>query len=74
MRVKDLLYNHGFTIAGARKRLRDGGVEPVGEGEARRQAAEKMRRALLDLRKDVVAMLGELGHAPAAEPPSATEH
>ncbi|MCA9598789.1 MAG: MerR family transcriptional regulator [Myxococcales bacterium] len=60
MRVKDLLYNHGFTIAGARKRLREGGAEPVAEGEARRQEAEKMRRALLDLRKDVVAMLGEL--------------
>ncbi len=26
--VKDLLYSHGFTIAGARKKLREGGAEP----------------------------------------------
>ena len=25
--VKDLLYSHGFTIAGARKKLREGGAE-----------------------------------------------
>ena len=28
LKVKDLLYSHGFTIAGARKRLREGGAEP----------------------------------------------
>ena len=28
MRVKELLYQRGFTIAGARKQLRDGGIEP----------------------------------------------
>src|SRR3954463_11748086 len=28
LKVKDLLYTHGFTIAGARKRLREGGAEP----------------------------------------------
>jgi len=29
MRVKDLLYVQGFTIAGARRRLREGGTEPL---------------------------------------------
>ena len=28
LKVKDLLYTHGFTIAGARRRLREGGTEP----------------------------------------------
>ena len=48
MRVKDLLYNHGFTIAGARKRLREGGAEPVAESggspEKGYRAAKKPRR------------------------------
>ena len=29
LRLKDLLYNQGFTIAGARKKLREKPVEPV---------------------------------------------
>src|SRR4051812_39702008 len=28
MRVKELLYDRGFTIAGARRQLREGGLEP----------------------------------------------
>jgi DNA-binding transcriptional MerR regulator len=28
MRVRELLYGHGFTIAGAKKQLREKGVEP----------------------------------------------
>ena len=34
MRVRDLLYGQGFTIAGARKRLRDKGVEPGDDADA----------------------------------------
>ncbi len=34
VRVKDLLYVQGFTIAGARKRLREAGVEPAPRVEA----------------------------------------
>lgn len=62
LKVKDLLYTHGFTIAGARKRLRETGVEPalpaVGAPEPAR--ADKLRSELLSLRSDVAAMLSEL--------------
>jgi len=41
LKVRDLLYTHGFTIAGARRRLREGGGEvDAAEGEAPRALAE----------------------------------
>ncbi len=58
--VKELLYSHGFTIAGARKRLREGGVEPAPSGNPSQRAARALRAALLDIRQDVVGMLAEL--------------
>ncbi|MEZ4371769.1 MAG: MerR family transcriptional regulator [Polyangiaceae bacterium] len=69
LRVKDLLYNQGYTIAGARKRLRDGAVsaEPAVEEQAVQVAApppasdpgtlEQLRL----IRGEVVGLLRELG-------------
>jgi DNA-binding transcriptional MerR regulator len=63
LKVKELLYSHGFTIAGARKRLREGGAEPE---QAAPPAAEvqrpgaKLRAALGEIRRDIVALLAEL--------------
>ena len=34
LKVKELLYSHRFTIAGAKRKLRDGGVEPLAEPSA----------------------------------------
>jgi DNA-binding transcriptional MerR regulator len=68
LKVKDLLYSHGFTIAGARKRLREGGAEPeqavlavavAGAPEVQRPGAH-LRAALAEIRRDVVALLAEL--------------
>ena len=61
LRVKDLLYVQGFTIAGARKRLREKGVEPPSPGDPNQRAAATLREALTELRRDVTAMLAELG-------------
>lgn len=61
LRVKDLLYTHGFTIAGARKRLREGGEEPSPQRDAVQVSASRLRSTLIDIRTDVVAMLRELG-------------
>jgi DNA-binding transcriptional MerR regulator len=61
LRVKDLLYTQGFTIAGARRRLRERGEEPVGPSDPKERAAAKLRTALLDVRKDVLSGLDELG-------------
>jgi DNA-binding transcriptional MerR regulator len=63
LKVKELLYSHGFTIAGARKRLREGGAEPeqaaaVAAPEAKRPGAQ-LRAALGEIRRDIVALLAE---------------
>lgn len=34
LKVKELLYSHRFTIAGAKRKLREGGVEPIAEAAA----------------------------------------
>ena len=66
LKVKDLLYTHGFTIAGARKRLRESGVEPqVAEDPAQKNLGEA-RRVLIDVRKELVEMLSELEREPVA--------
>ena len=65
LKVKDLLYSHGFTIAGARKRLREGGAEPetqvavVAPPEVKRPGTQ-LRVALSEIRRDIVALLAEL--------------
>jgi DNA-binding transcriptional MerR regulator len=39
LKVKELLYGHRFTIAGAKQKLREGGVEPVKAALAQESAA-----------------------------------
>jgi DNA-binding transcriptional MerR regulator len=63
LQVKDLLYTHGFTIAGARKRLRQVGQEPVVAEDPAVQSAARVRESLLDLRREVLSMLAELGES-----------
>jgi DNA-binding transcriptional MerR regulator len=62
--VKDLLYSHGFTIAGARKKLREGGTEPAAPEEQPKVSA---RARLLELRSEVAAFLSELESGVAVE-------
>ena len=73
MRVRQLLYSEGFTIAGAKKKLQRAGVEADGEaqGEAATEAdgiqgssapdASKTREQLMAMRREIEACLGELG-------------
>jgi len=74
LRVKDLLYNHGFTIAGARKQLRDvqekaapAAVPAAVEAApvAVRAAVPEVRAALLEIRREIMDMLNELTRSPA---------
>jgi DNA-binding transcriptional MerR regulator len=65
LKVKDLLYSHGFTIAGARKRLREGGAEPVAAvaavvSPAAPRPGALLRVALGEIRRDIVTLLAEL--------------
>jgi DNA-binding transcriptional MerR regulator len=61
MRVRELLYREGFTIAGAKKKLQRSGVEPRGESGAVAVEAGKTREQLLALRGDIESFLAELG-------------
>ena len=60
MRVKELLYDRGFTIAGARRQLRDGGVEPREPADPTLRGAARMKAALTEMRKEIASLLDEL--------------
>jgi DNA-binding transcriptional MerR regulator len=66
LRVKELLRNQGFSIAGARKRLREApGAEELSAITSARDASGKehrkksLRKQLLGLRAEILAMLRE---------------
>jgi DNA-binding transcriptional MerR regulator len=64
MRVRELLYREGFTIAGAKKKLQRAGVEPRAEREPDPRevgALGKMRGELAAIRSDIEAFLEDLG-------------
>jgi DNA-binding transcriptional MerR regulator len=61
LKVKELLYSHRFTIAGARRKLREGGVEPIEPDGASAEETRRMRETLAEIRADVVALLDEIG-------------
>ena len=62
MRVKGLLYGQGFTIAGAKKKLREGGVEPQPpEVVQSSESLQKIRAQLLDIRDETASLLASLG-------------
>lgn len=60
LRVKDLLKNQGFTIAGARKRLSEPAPEPATEPAEPDSGAKNMRRVLLGLRQDLMRMIEQI--------------
>ncbi len=62
LKVKDLLYAHRFTIAGARRKLREGGVEPVAPEAVNSEESTRMRGALVALRGEIVALIEEFEH------------
>jgi DNA-binding transcriptional MerR regulator len=59
LEVKALLYQRGFTIAGARKQLRERGFEPAPAGDPVERSAKRMRETLLSLRSEVLSLLEE---------------
>lgn len=61
MRVRELLYREGFTIAGAKKKLQRSGVEPQEAREAAAEDASKIREQLVAMRAEIEAFLVELG-------------
>jgi len=65
LRVRELLYSEGFTIAGAKKKMQRGGEregEHGGEGEGEEVVeASRTREQLVAIRSDIEAFLEELG-------------
>lgn len=85
MRVRQLLYSEGFTIAGAKKKLQHGGLElpdasepiakepgPEAEQTAWRASEDpsNARQRLLAIREDIEAFLAELGTSNAVAAPT----
>ena len=60
LRVKDLLKNQGFTIAGARKRLSEPGPRGPDEAPEVDHGAKNMRRVLLGLRQDLMRLIEQI--------------
>jgi DNA-binding transcriptional MerR regulator len=60
MRVRELLYREGFTIAGAKKKLQRTGVEPR-EVETEPADTSKIREQLTAIRLEIEGFLAELG-------------
>jgi DNA-binding transcriptional MerR regulator len=60
-RIRSLLYEQGFTIAGAKKALRARGIEPREANDPTLVAGNRAREALVEIRTDVEAFLRELG-------------
>ncbi len=61
MRVRELLHEQGFTIAGARKKLQRAGAEPRDETDANAPLGSRTRAQLVALKRDIEAFLEELG-------------
>jgi DNA-binding transcriptional MerR regulator len=62
LRVRELLYSEGFTIAGAKKKLQRGDPEAREEDDgAEVVEASRTREQLVAIRTDIEAFLEELG-------------
>lgn len=64
-RIKNLLYNEGFTLAGAKRQLQEkpgtGNAGP--ESSHTRNSQNRGDELLVEIRKELIAIKGMLGHA-----------
>jgi DNA-binding transcriptional MerR regulator len=67
LRVKDLLKNQGFTIAGARKRLSEPLADAPPEPVPAEPGSKNLRKVLLGLRQDLMQMLEQLSDPEVSE-------
>ena len=63
LRVRELLYREGFTIAGAKKKLQRSGLEPRDAEDGAAGDGGKTRDQLVAMRAEIEAFLDELGPA-----------
>lgn len=60
LKVKELLYGHKYTIAGAKRKLRGKGVEPVEADDPVFKEVKRLRETLTDLRQDIAQALKDI--------------
>ena len=60
LKVKDLLYGHRYTIAGAKRKLRGDGVEPLDQADPAIREIRGLRDGLDELRADIVGALEDI--------------
>lgn len=60
LKVKELLYGHKYTIAGAKKKLRGDGVEPADASDPSTREVRLLREALGSLRDEITQALRDL--------------
>jgi DNA-binding transcriptional MerR regulator len=60
LKVRELLYGHRYTIAGAKRKLRGEGVEPLDQTDPAYRQIRNLRDGLEALRGDIVAALDGL--------------
>ncbi|MBM4357617.1 MAG: MerR family transcriptional regulator [Deltaproteobacteria bacterium] len=54
IKIKELLYGHRYTIAGAKRKLRGDGVEPLEASDPTFREIQTLRSGLESLRADIV--------------------
>lgn len=60
LKVKDLLYGHRYTIAGAKRKLRTEGLEPVDEGDPVVKEVKRLRETLTSIRDDLSQAIDDI--------------
>jgi DNA-binding transcriptional MerR regulator len=61
IKIRDLLYSQGFTVSGARRKLRQSGLEAVPNDDPALVAARTIKDELVALRDDVSAAIARIG-------------
>jgi DNA-binding transcriptional MerR regulator len=58
--IKTLLYDHRYTIAGAKRKLRGDGVEPIDESDPSLKEIRGLRESLLEIRGEIARLLDDM--------------
>ena len=58
--VKELLYDHRYTIAGAKRKLRGEGVEPADANDPTLKEVKGLRETLRNIRGEIVELLDDV--------------
>ncbi len=60
LKVKDLLYGHRYTIAGAKQKLRSDGLEPVDNSDPGAREISRLRDTLDTIRSDLADAIDDI--------------